>query len=205
MVTAAPTVEHVLASRAPGLHGAGLVPGIVLETPLGPMLGAATAQGVCLLEFTDRRALSSELRDLSHRFGARFVPAEESADLPAVAHLRQLSSELSGYFAGKIRGFGVALDTPGTDFEKRVWDELLKIPFGTTVSYGAVAARIGNPGASRAVGSANGRNRVAIVVPCHRVIQEDGSLGGYGGGLDRKRTLLDLERSVNGQPELLFT
>ncbi len=107
-------------------------------------------------------------------------------------------AQLEAYFDGALRDFDVRLDLQGTEFQRRVWKALLQIPYGETESYGALAARIGQPSASRAVGLANGRNPVAIIVPCHRVIGASGSLTGYGGGLPRKRALLDLER----QPSL---
>lgn len=200
------TAASVIADRAPGLAGNGRVLASLLATPLGPMLGAATDGGVCLLEFHDRRALGTELKELSLRFGARFVPAEPSDTGAAPAHLALLARELGMYFAGALKDFSVLLDAPGTAFEQQVWAGLRAIPFGQTLSYGVLAARLGKPGAARAVGRANGRNRISIVIPCHRVIQEDGTLGGYGGGLDRKRALLELERSLPGSPTgLLFS
>jgi methylated-DNA-[protein]-cysteine S-methyltransferase len=103
--------------------------------------------------------------------------------------------QLEAYFAGSRETFDVPLDLQGTDFQRRVWAGLLEIPYGETMSYGELARRVARPGASRAVGLANGRNPVAIIVPCHRVIGADGTLTGYGGGLDRKVWLLDHERS----------
>ena len=103
--------------------------------------------------------------------------------------------QLDAYFAGELLDFDVPLRLEGTVFQQRVWSALREIPYGETWSYGQLAGRIGNPGASRAVGLANGRNPVAVIVPCHRVIGASGSLTGYGGGLDRKRLLLDLERT----------
>jgi methylated-DNA-[protein]-cysteine S-methyltransferase len=105
-------------------------------------------------------------------------------------------SQLGEYFAGERREFDLPLDMVGNPFELRVWEELQTIPYGETASYGQIAQRIGNPGAPRAVGLANGRNPIAVIVPCHRVIGADGSLTGYGGGLERKRLLLDLEAGV---------
>lgn len=107
--------------------------------------------------------------------------------------------QLDDYFAGQSNAFDLPLVLKGTDFQRRVWAELLKIPFGQTISYQQLADRLGKPNASRAVGGANGKNPLYIVVPCHRVIAADGSLGGYGGGLDAKRTLLDLEARATGQ------
>jgi methylated-DNA-[protein]-cysteine S-methyltransferase len=108
--------------------------------------------------------------------------------------------QLEAYFAGELTDFDIELDLRGTEFQQRVWKALLTIPYGETRSYGEIAEQIGAPGAARAVGLANGHNPIAIVVPCHRVIGAGGSLTGYGGGLDRKRTLLELEKqraSVN--------
>ena len=120
--------------------------------------------------------------------------------LPAVpgrnAHLRLLERELHQYFEGTLREFTVPLVLRGTPFQERVWRALLAIPYGTTRSYAEIAERIGSSGAQRAVGTANGRNRIAIVIPCHRVINAGGALGGYGGGLRRKEFLLELERGA---------
>lgn len=162
-----------------------------LTTPLGPMYACATDQGLCLLEFTDRRMLETEFKDLRKRLNAVILPGLN-------AHLRQTEQEMAEYFAGKRKSFTVALHTPTTPFRQRVWDELCTIPYGTTRSYGEQAVRIGNPKAVRAVASANGHNRVAIIIPCHRVIGSDGSLTGYAGGLARKQWLLDMERKHVG-------
>jgi methylated-DNA-[protein]-cysteine S-methyltransferase len=112
--------------------------------------------------------------------------------------LLQAKEELEQYFAGQRKGFTVKTCSSGTDFQRLVWSELQKIPYGTTISYGELAVRIGNHKAMRAVGLANGRNPISIIVPCHRVIGADGSLTGFGGGIPRKRFLLDLERGETG-------
>ena len=158
-----------------------------IESPLGPLVAGSDGTGICLLEFTDRRALEAQLAILQRRLGAVLVPGRD-------ALLERLREELADYFAGARREFTVPLVEPGTPFERRVWEALLAIPYGETRSYAALARAIGSPGAARAVGAANGRNLIAIVVPCHRVVNADGELGGYGGGLWRKRWLLDLER-----------
>jgi methylated-DNA-[protein]-cysteine S-methyltransferase len=106
---------------------------------------------------------------------------------------QDVSAQLTAYFAGDLREFDLPLAAPGTDFQRRVWRELMQIPFGRSISYGELARRIGKPAASRAVGRANGQNPISIIVPCHRVIGADGTLTGYGAGLDRKRWLLDHE------------
>lgn len=161
------------------------------DTPLGPMFAAATERGLCLLEFTDRRMLETELRDLQKRL-------QTPIDYGSNAHTEQARRELAEYFAGSRTSFDVALDAPGTDFQQQVWNALLAIPFGETASYAEQAQRIGKPNAVRAVARANGMNRIAIVIPCHRVIGKDGSLTGYGGGLERKRWLLRHEGAVGG-------
>lgn len=121
---------------------------------------------------------------------------------PDEAAFPSVVDQLDAYFVGELTDFDVTLRLEGTEFQRRVWAGLLEIPYGETISYGALATRIGQPTASRAVGLANGRNPVAIIVPCHRVIGSTGSLTGYGGGLDRKRTLLELERSRR-EPQLI--
>ena len=160
-----------------------------LDTPLGPMIAGATASGVCLLEFTDRRMLERQLASLRRRFTSALVPSRHR-------HLTTLEKELTEYFAGARQSFSVPIDTRGTAFETRVWNALREIPYGETRSYADVARRVGSPAAVRAVGRANGMNAVAIVVPCHRVVNKSGALGGYGGGLWRKRRLLHLEAST---------
>jgi len=158
----------------------------MLRSPVGSLVTAATDEGVCLLEFADRPALARQADTLRKRLGVSVVPGMNR-------HLEQLEVELREYFAGERRTFNVALVTPGTDFQRQVWNRLRQIPYGETMSYEGMAEAIGRPGAQRAVGKANGDNRIAIVIPCHRVVQKNGALRGYGGGLWRKRFLLDLE------------
>ena len=158
-----------------------------IESPLGPLVAAATSAGVCLLEFTERRMLDAQFARLRRHFKCAIVPGDNK-------HLAQLKEELAGYFAGSLKEFTVKLVYPGTSFQEKVWNELLRIPYGITTSYVEVAQRIGSPAASRAVGTANGLNRIAIVIPCHRVVNKNGGLGGYGGGLRRKQMLLRLEK-----------
>ena len=160
-----------------------------LESPLGPLVAAANDQGICLLEFTDRRMLETQFRTLKKLFSSAIVPGEN-------AHLKRLRKELEQYFAGDLKQFTVPLVYPGTPFQERVWNELLRIPYGETRSYEDLARRAGAPGAQRAAGTANGANRIAILIPCHRVVNKDGKLGGYGGGLWRKQYLLDLEKGT---------
>ena len=122
----------------------------------------------------------------------------EPAD-PGTEPLGKAAGQLAAYFAGELTEFELPLSMDGTEFQRRVWAALQDIPYGETVSYGKLADEIGAPGASRAVGLANGRNPIGIIVPCHRVIGADGGLTGYGGGIERKRFLLDLERRVSGR------
>jgi AraC family transcriptional regulator of adaptative response/methylated-DNA-[protein]-cysteine methyltransferase len=158
-----------------------------IESPLGPLIAGANEQGVCLLEFTDRRMLEAQLDTIRRRFRCALVPGKNE-------HINRLRTELGEYFAGARRAFEVPLSYPGTEFQIRVWRELLAIPYGETRSYEGMAAAIDAPHAVRAVGRANGSNRIAILIPCHRVIGKDGTPVGYGGGLWRKRWLLDHER-----------
>ena len=158
-----------------------------IPTALGPMVAAASDEGVALLEFADRRGLETQIRTLARRAGG--VPAPGSH-----RWLEQLTAELDEYFAGSRLAFEVPLWIAGTPFQESVWSELRAIPPGETRSYDAIARAIGRPTAVRAVGKANGDNRLAILVPCHRVVGKDGRLTGYAGGLWRKRRLLELER-----------
>lgn len=164
-----------------------------LETALGPMLAGATPDGVCLLEFTDSGSDRARCAAVHERFGSRVVAGEDE-------HLFALRRELTEYFEGERREFTFPLVFPGTPFQEQVWRQLLAIPYGETRSYKEVARAIGNDGASRAVGHANGENRIAIVIPCHRVINAGGQLGGYGGGFWRKRFLLELETAAEMRP-----
>ena len=158
-----------------------------LESALGPLLAAATARAVVLLEFTERRMLETQFDILRRRFKAPIVPGDNP-------HLAKLRQELVEYFDGRRKSFSVPLNYPGTPFQQKVWDELLKIPYGETRSYEDIARAVGSTSAVRAVGQTNGLNRICVVIPCHRVVNKDGKLGGYGGGLWRKQALLTLEQ-----------
>ncbi len=162
-----------------------------LATPLGAMIAGANDEAVCLLEFADRRMLELQLRRVVSRFACRVVPGSNPL-------LDRLAAELDAYFAGNLVEFTVPVEAPGTPFQEAVWKRLLAMPSGTTMSYGALAREIGKPDAVRAVARAVGDNRLAIVIPCHRIVGADGSLTGYGGGLWRKQRLLDLERNATG-------
>jgi len=155
-------------------------------TPLGPMLMGATEEGVCLLEFADRPMLETQIRRLSKQLKCVFLPGSNE-------FICQLEKELQSYFAGTTREFKTPLVLIGSDFQKRAWNALCQIDYGKTRSYAEQARMIGSPDAVRAVARANGDNRIAIVVPCHRVVGSDGTLTGYGGGLWRKKWLLEHE------------
>lgn len=156
-------------------------------TPLGPMFVCATERGVCLLEFVDRRMLETEFSDLQRLLKARIMAGENR-------HTRQMEAEMGEYFAGTRQQFEVTLDMPGSEFQRTVWEALQAVPFGETSHYQALAKQIDKPAAVRAVAGANGANRVAIVIPCHRIIGKDGSLTGYGGGIARKAWLIAHEK-----------
>jgi len=157
-----------------------------IQTPLGPMLAGATDQGICLLEFVDRRMLETQLKRLNTLLQARCVPGNHQ-------HFEALNVQMTEYFAGTRRTFELPLVLPGTPFQKSVWKALRTIPYGTTRSYQEQAEFLGKPAAIRAVGKANGDNRIGIIIPCHRVIGKNGKLVGYGGGLWRKKYLLEHE------------
>ncbi len=150
-----------------------------LATPIGPL------------------AVSAELAGI---VAVRFVPAVGPPDPAAPACLAQALAELAAYFAGRLTRFTVPLRLHGTPFQRAVWAELAAIPYGAAISYRDLAAAVGNPAAVRAVGAANGRNPLPILIPCHRVIGADGSLTGYGGGLDKKEWLLAHERRTLAAP-----
>jgi AraC family transcriptional regulator of adaptative response/methylated-DNA-[protein]-cysteine methyltransferase len=183
-----------------------------IETPVGPAIagvvepgeGANEPGGVCLLEFGEAERLAREMRELEAHFGAVFIADSAAGGSPT---LDRLEAELGAYFAGRPDAFSVPLCTPGTAFQHRVWNAMRSIPPGGTVTYAELGERIGSGRASsRAVGAASGRNRVSILIPCHRVVdgaydpESGGSRGlrGYGGGLEIKRALLELERSFRG-------
>lgn len=154
-----------------------------IATPLGPMMVIATIDGICLLEFTDRRMLETELKQLQSIYKTSILPGKS-------AYFGLVEKQLEEYFEGKRRNFELPLVCPGTVFQQTVWKELQRIPYGATRSYKQQAIAIENANAVRAVAKANGLNRLAIVIPCHRVIGDDGHLTGYGGGIWRKKWLL---------------
>jgi O-6-methylguanine DNA methyltransferase len=180
-----------------------------VTSPVGPLFLAASGQGLVALEFDARlpgqqtirpnpRDLRSERgseseRSTTDRARNKVIRFEESERA-----VRPYARELEEYFAGRRREFSFPLDLRGTEFQLTCWRALLQIPYGETRTYADIARAVGKPTGFRAVGMANNRNPVAIVVPCHRVIASDGTLCGYGGGLDVKRTLLELEGALSG-------
>jgi AraC family transcriptional regulator of adaptative response/methylated-DNA-[protein]-cysteine methyltransferase len=161
----------------------------MLRSPLGTLLAGATDEGVCLLEFTDRPMLPTQLDVLGRRLRRPLVAGRHPL-------LDCLEAELDDYFAGRRDAFDLPLVAPGTPFQERVWTRLRQIPAGGTLSYEALADGAGRPGAQRAAGTANGANRIAVVIPCHRVVRKSGEIGNYGGGSWRKAWLLDHERRM---------
>ncbi len=162
-----------------------------LESPVGTLAAGATSEALVLLEYIDEMPHAEVTAALELRFGKSIKEGKNP-------HLKLLRKELAAYFAGTLTEFTVPLSYPGSKFQEQVWGELLKIPYGETRSYQNIADALGIPSATRAVGTANGQNRIAIVIPCHRVVNTGGALGGYSGGLWRKRHLLDLEHGQRG-------
>ena len=160
-----------------------------VDTPIGEMVAGATETHLVLLEFTHRRTLDAQLARLSRATGFVLERGESRV-------VRDLRRELAEYFRGERKEFTIPLDARGTPFQMRVWSALRRIPSGSTTSYGRLAASLGQPTAVRAVAGANGDNPISILIPCHLVIGSDGSLTGYGGGLWRKKKLLDLEANT---------
>ncbi len=160
-----------------------------LDSPLGPILAIADEKELYLLEFVERRGLEREIERLRFKAKAAIVPGMTEP-------LRSIEGELKAYFEGSLKQFQTPLHLLGSPFQKSVWEELLKIPYGTTRSYAAQALSMGIPKATRAVANANGANQLAIVIPCHRIINSNGALGGYGGGITRKEWLLRHEKSI---------
>ncbi|MEI6875873.1 MAG: methylated-DNA--[protein]-cysteine S-methyltransferase [Spirochaetota bacterium] len=158
-----------------------------IDSALGPLVTAATDKGIVFLEFSDRRMIEAQAATLTKRLGIPVAPGKNG-------FIEELEVQLRDWLAHRRRDFALPLFEPGTPFQERVWATLRTIPYGETWSYAELARAIGDPKATRAVARANGMNRIAILVPCHRVIAADGGLGGYGGGMWRKRQLLDLEK-----------
>lgn len=160
-----------------------------LDTPLGPMIAIANEEALYLLEFVDRRGLEREIERLRQKTKSAIIPGFTKP-------IHSIEKELNLYFQGKLSEFKTPLFLLGSPFQKHVWAELVKIPVGETRSYTQIAIAIARPSAFRAVAQANGANQLAIIIPCHRVININGELGGYGGGLVRKQWLINHERKI---------
>ena len=161
-----------------------------LDTPIGEMVAVANDEGICMLEFKDMTTLETDLLKLKEIYGGEPVMPGKNA------HLDLLTEEITAYFQRKLTTFTVPVVKWGTSFQNQVWRALETIQYGETMSYSDIASNIGNPKAVRAVGMANGRNKIAIIIPCHRVIGANGTLTGYAGGLWRKEWLLDHEKGT---------
>ena len=164
-----------------------------IETQLGNMVAGSVEEGICLCEFSDRNTLEAELNDLKKYLQQEICEGENH-------HIKNLRLQLNEYFDGTRKLFDIPIIAPGTEFQKKVWNELLNIPYGATITYQQQSNALKNPLSIRAVASANGKNRISIIIPCHRVIGTDGSLTGYGGGLHRKKWLLNHEKKHAGKP-----
>lgn len=160
-----------------------------IETPLGEMIACATNKGVCLLEFNNRKNIEGQFQKTEKELNSIIVEEDN-------IHFDLLKKELAAYFKRELNQFTVPLDLIGTEFQKKVWQALLTIPYGKTVSYLQQSEVMGNPLSIRAVANANGMNKIAIIVPCHRVIGSNGKLTGYAGGLEKKRWLLNMEKGI---------
>lgn len=188
-MTARPTLEEYqsqLTTAFPSSSAVAALYSAWLESPMGPILAIGTEKELYLLEFLQRRHLSQEIERLRQHFRSAVHPG-------APTSIQSIERELKEYFDGKRQRFETPFRMIGTPFQKRVWNALLDIPYGQTRSYLELAKAIGNPKAFRAVANANGKNQLGIIVPCHRVVQSNGDLGGYGGGVENKKRLLQLE------------
>lgn len=158
-----------------------------LDSPLGPMLAVSDEDALYLLEFVERRGLEKEIERLRAKTKSAIIPGKTKP-------IDQIEQELEEYFAGTLKEFKTLIHLVGSDFQKKVWQELMQIPYGQTRSYLEQAKALGRPTSFRAVANANGKNQLAIIIPCHRVINSNGELGGYGGGISRKEFLINLEK-----------
>jgi AraC family transcriptional regulator of adaptative response/methylated-DNA-[protein]-cysteine methyltransferase len=158
-----------------------------IETDLGSMIAVASNKGICMFEFADYKLLELELKQLVASFKTPLVQGDNP-------HFNTLKEQIGQYLKGERKNFDIPLDLVGTEFQKQVWLSLLQIPYGCTTTYAKQAELVGKRSAVRAVANANGKNKISIILPCHRVIGTNGTLTGYGGGIWRKKKLLELER-----------
>jgi AraC family transcriptional regulator of adaptative response/methylated-DNA-[protein]-cysteine methyltransferase len=181
--------SRIMGSAPTKLGHGGILKAAWLDTPLGPMVAIADDEALYLLEFVERRGLEREVERLRQRTKSAIIPGRSGP-------IDSIENELRDYFDGRLREFKTPLLFLGSPFQKRVWEELRKIPCGETRSYSDIAIAIGKRAACRAVAQANGANQLAIVIPCHRVININGTIGGYGGGVTRKTWLLKHEKTI---------
>lgn len=160
-----------------------------IDTPIGPMVAISDEEQLYLLEFIERKSIDYQIERLKNSFSAALISGTTQP-------IDFIEEELTAYFEGRLNQFTTPFSLTGTSFQKRVWEELQKIPYGKAYSYAAIATAIGKPTAFRAVALANSQNKLAIIVPCHRVIQSNGALGGYAGGIERKNFLLRHEKRI---------
>ena len=163
------------------------------SSPIGSLIACATESGLCFLGFIGQKRIEKQFGEIQSHFNAIILPGKND-------HLKKVKKEITEYFDGERTVFSIPLDIVGTDFRKKVWNELLNIPYGETVTYKDQAIAMNNKKAIRAVASANGANKISIIIPCHRVIGSNGSLTGYAGGLHKKNWLLNFERSNSIKP-----
>jgi AraC family transcriptional regulator of adaptative response/methylated-DNA-[protein]-cysteine methyltransferase len=162
---------------------------LIIDTPLGSMMAIADDEGIHILEFVDQKNLEASIQNLRGKTKSLIFPGENDP-------LLSIKKELCEYFDGSLQKFKTPLHLEGSEFQKNVWSALQKIPYGQTRSYAEIATTLNKPSAFRAVANANGANKIAIVIPCHRVINSDGKLGGYAGGISRKQWLLNHEKEA---------
>lgn len=165
----------------------------IITTDLGDMIAGIFEESLCLLEFHSTERIQKQTKHLENLFQSKLIAGDHIL-------LTEVERQLAAYFDGRLTSFSIPLDLRGTAFQSEIWQLLSTIPYGETISYGELATLAGDANKMRAVGRANGKNRIAVVVPCHRVIGSTGSLVGYAGELWRKKELLDLEKKVTGKP-----
>lgn len=158
----------------------------IINTPLGDAIACSTPEGICFFDFVDRKSLDLLINVMIREFNGEIIEQKNSL-------IEELEKEINEYFLGKRKEFTLSLILSGTDFQKEVWQELLKIPYGEKITYLEEAISMNRKKSVRAVANANGKNKLSILIPCHRVVGSNGKLGGYGGGIDKKKYLLDLE------------
>lgn len=163
-----------------------------IETPIGPMFACASENGICMLEFPYRKSFPKQIKDLKRLLNTEIVTGDS-------AYFETLSYQLNEYFKGHRKVFDIPLVLTGSEFQLKVWNELLKIPYGDRRTYLQQSKNLNNTAAIRAVAAANGANKISILIPCHRVVGSNGSLVGYGGGLRNKQFLLELESKENAK------